>query len=93
MMQFLKSILSRSDRDSKLSDQVEKLQRDLDEAHANIEQLNDAVKALAHSYVTLSNELMCVSDIIQQAVKMAKQSDYDLLSLTNDADDGGGYLN
>lgn len=93
MMQFLKSILSRSDRDVELREKIDSIQQDLDSAIANIENLNNAIKTLAHSYATLTQEVMCVSDIIQQAASMAKQSEYDVLSLQGDPDDDGGYLN
>ena len=93
MMQFLKSILSRSNSDAELSARVDNLQRELDETNERVAELSNAIKTLAHSYVTLSQEVMCVSDIIRQAANMAKQNDCDLLLYENDNDDGGGYLN
>ena len=91
MMRFLKSILSKNN-DAELNNRIDKLQCDLVDANARVDELNDAIKTLAHSYAILSQELMCVGEIIRQAANMASQGDRDLLSLKSDTDDGG-YLN
>jgi chromosome segregation ATPase len=93
MMRYLMSILSiRKSENEVTRQEVEALQCSLNDAHAQIAELNDAIKTLAHSYVALTQEVSCVSEIIRQAVNMANQGEVDLLSFHNDADDSG-YLN
>jgi hypothetical protein len=93
MMQFLKSILSRSKPDKEALQRLEEFRLELDIANSEIKELHASVQALAQSYITLSNEIVIVSDIIRQAANMAKQNDYDVSSFMNDDTDDGGYLN
>ena len=106
-MQFLKSILSKSSTKESESMKTKALRQELDcalsrieELEAQVEKSNDAivelsscVKNIAFATQNLSQEVVCITTLIQQAADLAQKDTTDFFGWNSSDNDDDGYLN
>ena len=105
MMRFLKSILSKKkskrvhtnnllgDGSHHLEKRIEQLELELSVAYDKITELSCNIETVTLATANLSNEVMCIGDIIHEAAEMAQRKETDYFSWQPEEGDDEGYLN